>query len=131
MRELCQGLVVNALRPNLRGVVDALRANLRGRGNPVRKARCASIETETHDHLGNDLGAHSSWAMLAGEIMLCLHFDEAARGALKLEPEPSAAIQRSRRRGRRYHDLDAAIVEFVDGGDEAARGVLVGLGELG
>jgi hypothetical protein len=30
--------------------------------------------------------------MLAGEIMLGLHFDQAARGALKLEPKPFAAI---------------------------------------
>src|SRR6266404_6706407 len=69
--------------------------------------------------------------MLTGKIMLCLHFDEAAGGALKLEAEPFAAIEFRGRRGGRYHDLDAAIVEFVDGGDEAARGVLVGLGESG
>src|SRR5579863_4550482 len=69
--------------------------------------------------------------MWTGEIALCLHFDQPARGALKLEPQPIATIQRVRRRCRRYHELDAAIVELIDRRDEAARGVLVEFGEWG
>src|SRR3984885_12264344 len=65
------------------------------------------------------------------EVALRLHLDQPARGALKLEPQPFAAIQRVRRRRRRYHELDAAIVELIDRRDEAARGVLVGFGEGG
>src|SRR5271168_3518593 len=69
--------------------------------------------------------------MWTGEIALRLHLDQPARGTLKLEPQPFAAIQCVRRRRRRYHELDAAIVELIDRRDEAARGVLVEFGEWG
>src|SRR6185437_3023673 len=69
--------------------------------------------------------------MLTGKIALRLHLDQTAGGAFELEPQPIAVVQRRRRRGRRRHQLDAAIVELIDDGDEAARGVFVVGGELG
>jgi hypothetical protein len=40
------------------------------------------------------------WTMLSGKIVLRLHFDEAARGALKIELQSFAAVElRRRRRG--------------------------------
>src|ERR1700689_3478698 len=69
--------------------------------------------------------------MRTREIVLGLHFDQAAGGALKFELQSIAAVQRRRRRGRRYHDLESAVIEFVEGRNEAARGVLVGRGEYG
>src|SRR5882757_10028700 len=72
-----------------------------------------------------------SGTVFACEVSMRLHFDEAARGALELEVQPLAQINRGRRGGRRHHDLDAAIVEFVDQHDEAPRRVLIRAMEYG
>src|ERR1700676_5045424 len=111
MPELCQGLLVNALRAEIYGVEatpnsHALRAESTGSRRP-----------------------RPLWMVLAREIMLCLHLYQAAGGALKFGLQSFTAVQRPRRRRGRNHDLDAAIVEFVDQHDEAARGILIGRSE--
>src|ERR1700679_3380743 len=68
--------------------------------------------------------------MAAGELVLCLHFNQAAGRALEFELQAVAAIELRRRGGGRYHDLDAAVVELVDEHDEAARRVLIRRREL-
>ena len=74
-------------------------------------------------------GAASSGAVLTGQVLLRLHLDEPARGALKLPLQALALIQRPRRGGGGYHEVDVAIVQFIDQHDEAARSVLVGARE--
>src|SRR5258708_36240076 len=105
--------------------------NLRGRsdsGFPCASRSIYGVEATPSE---------TTWAscysrvMLGGGILRGLHLSQAACGALELALEPFAAIELRGRRLGRYHDLDAAIVEFVDGGDESARGVLAGLGESG
>src|SRR5260370_19425868 len=133
MRELCQVLLIPCATRESTGACRRATRESTGSKRIALRSPCSAQALGDHpwSPVRRMRRTGPLRVMLTGKIMLCLHFDEAAGGALKLEAEPFAAIEFRGRRGGRYHDLDAAIVEFVDGGDEAARGVLVGLGESG
>ena len=58
------------------------------------------------------------------QVLAGLHLDQPADGTLKLEREPLAPVERVWREVGGDEKLDLAIVELVDQGDEAARGVV-------
>src|SRR3546814_4159034 len=58
------------------------------------------------------------------EILGRAHLDQARRGAFERSGHALACIQPGRRRIRAAHQVDVAVVEFVDQGDETTRGIV-------
>src|SRR6185437_15788382 len=69
-------------------------------------------------------GTAGGWRLLrtvfASEVVLALHLDEAADGALEFEREALAAVELDGRGGGGDDEIDVAVVELVDECDEAA-----------
>ena len=65
-----------------------------------------------------------SGAMLAREVVLALHLDQARFGARELGAQALAVVQLDDRRGGRQHEVHAAVVDLVDEFDEAPRRVV-------
>ncbi len=73
---------------------------------------------------GPDAPRGSRRAVGAREILLALHLREPARGALEFELQFLALVELGGGRGGRDDHVDAPVVELVDHGDEATRGVV-------
>ena len=60
----------------------------------------------------------------AGQMPFRLHLDQATRGALEFELKLLAMVKRVWASGGREDQVDVAVIELIDEGDEATRGVL-------
>src|SRR5690606_39835153 len=65
-----------------------------------------------------------SATVLEGQVFGRAHLDQARGSALEGAGQALAGVQPGRRRVRAAHQVDVAVVELVDQGDEAARGVV-------
>src|SRR5690606_10360728 len=66
----------------------------------------------------------SSATVLEGHVLGRAHLDQSRGGALEGAGQALAGVQPRGRRIRAAHQVDVAVVELVDQGDEAARGVV-------
>src|SRR5690606_8795998 len=73
--------------------------------------RLAPPEADARTHTG-------SRPVRTREIRVRLHLDQPARRALELEPQPFAAVEHRRQRGRAGDQVDVAVVELVHQVDE-------------